>query len=274
MAQTDNFTLLSPEISDAATLTATQEATGALVGNLQDIQPSKVWKSDNLTAVSMEVDMGSIVVLEQIALLFHNFTSAGTIRVRTADTQPDLTAAPTFDSTIEAYTQLEAAEPDLGDAFDRNHFFIHKNPVLNNQFLRFDFLDTSLPDGFFSIGRLVIGDAWQSLLNLSRIRFPQYIERSQEVTTLSQRLYTVERPIRRKFSGQLRFSEEADYLDNFDEFMRQRGGKKDTLFCLKPTEVARRHKRLFYGKMLVRPAQLSIGSKIRYTNTLEVNELI
>lgn len=274
MAQTDNFTLLSPASSDAATMTASQEATGGPVTNLQDLQPTRLWKSNNLTSVSIEVDMGAVSTINQVGLLFHNLTSSGTIQVRTADTQANLTAAPTQDETLEAYTQLEGGASDLGDAFDLNHFFIHRNPAWSNRWVRLDFSDGSNPAGFFSAGRLVIGNAWQSPMNLSQIRWPGYIDISDEVQTLSNRTYMVERPKRRTLSGRLRFSEESDYLDNFDELMRLRGGNKDVLFCLKPTETLRRHKRLIYGKMRVETASLEIGSTTRYSNTINIAEII
>ena len=285
MAQTDNFTILTPEKSDAGTLTASQEATGLTAANLLNLQPAKPWRSTSLTPVNLELDFTDPQIVNQIYLGFHNGTADGTIRVRGASSQALLTANPGFDSgPLPMFTQLDAwtfawgegpGDP-AGDAFTRNHFFLHLDTPQAFTWWRLDIDDPQNTDGFIEAGRLVLGDAWQSTQNISVPVTLGYVDSSPRRQTSTRRTFINRKPKTRLFSGIINFATEEEFRDNLDEINRLRMGSDDVLLCLRPNLVARRHKDLFYGVLDSQPSKIVLGRSddVRYRHQITIKELI
>jgi hypothetical protein len=69
----------------AANLAASSAADNFPVSNLQDKMRSRTWRTTGLTAESLTVDFGESIYCTCLALVDHNFTVAGTVRVQAAD---------------------------------------------------------------------------------------------------------------------------------------------------------------------------------------------
>lgn len=285
MAQIDNFSILNPKTFDAnGVITASSSATGTPTSNLQDDQPRNIWKSTSITSQYLVVDLGSVSTIQQIFLGYHNLTSSGTIRVRSADTEAGLTSAPDSDNTYEAYTQLQGAVADLGDHFDRgfNHFFINLSSALTNQWVRLDFTDAGNPDGYFKAGRLIIGDPFQPAggdgvnpIQQGSVRFGVR-DRSPRQQTLDGSLYVTPKTKINYCSFRVQKLSESEMLDGYDEISRDMAGSGAVLVALEPNVVQRRHKKLFYGLLDAVPMTLTLktSEKTRYALDLSVVEMI
>ena len=80
----------------AATLTASSEVATCPVQNLQDAQLELPWKTAiGTTAPAITIDLGAVTTFRLVSLIATNFSAAATWRIRTADTEADLTASRT-----------------------------------------------------------------------------------------------------------------------------------------------------------------------------------
>lgn len=91
--------LAYPDWSDAATLTASNETAASPGTYLQRMQPSEVWRSTDLTSIYFELDRGvDWQRWNLVSLLWSNASEEALWRIRTANSQANLTAAPIFDT--------------------------------------------------------------------------------------------------------------------------------------------------------------------------------
>src|SRR5579864_7228691 len=92
-----NVLLMSPALSDAATLAGSSQVASLPIANLQAMQPKKKWRSTGTTEY-VTADMGAAVACNGLALIGHNLTSAATLRVRAAASAANVTASPALDT--------------------------------------------------------------------------------------------------------------------------------------------------------------------------------
>lgn len=149
-----NAVLATPILSDAATITASDETTAGPVTNLQTMQPTDVWEAGG-GAPYCEIDLGVVRTFNLIALLFTNATGADQWRIRTADTQGNLTAAPDQDSNYVTLTYVGS----------EGNIFLWIPAGWTNRWLRIDFITASNP---LMSGRLYVSNGFQpQVLNYS-----------------------------------------------------------------------------------------------------------
>lgn len=90
----------APDWSDNATLTASQAAGAFPVTNLQLMQPTDRWQTNNLTGpLSLTLDRGEVAAFNLVALLHANASEEASWRVRAAQTQAELDTAPVLDTS-------------------------------------------------------------------------------------------------------------------------------------------------------------------------------
>lgn len=114
-----NWILATPEIGDAATITASHALTECPVMNLQKIQPTDVWASSNLTPY-LTIDHGSPTSLNLAMLLFANAQAGDSFRIRRAPTSGELTSNPLVDTKralrLAGAAQVEQSSATFGAA--------------------------------------------------------------------------------------------------------------------------------------------------------------
>lgn len=97
MPHPQNWTLATPALSDAATITASGAQTETPVSNLQRRKPTAVWSAASVTPW-LKFDLGSAKRMNQMAALYANAPQSAVWRVRTAETDGGLTSGPAFDT--------------------------------------------------------------------------------------------------------------------------------------------------------------------------------
>jgi len=225
-------TIATPVLSDVAVVTTSSETVAGPVTNLQKIQPTDAWETVNLTSIFIEINLNSIVTFNQIALLFTNVTSAGTVRFRTADTQANLTAAPTNDRS--------------GLAPDGQHLFTHFDTDVSAKWVRIDIADAGNPAGKITGGRLYVAKSWKPIVPYGNI--------TQSIRDLSKLFITSggqtvinKKPIIPDVTFTALATSEADILDNADEINRIRGASNDVFVVVDTTVSSRRFRGMYYG---------------------------
>jgi len=131
-----------------AAVTADSSAAGTEPAALADDMIGVVHRGTGTPTAWVEVDLGSSRAVDFAAFLATEGAATGQ-RVRAADTQADLTAAPTFDSGVVDF----AAGAQAG-AFGRVHSWWETSPAQSFRWWRFDINGLTEP---FAAGRLVLG---------------------------------------------------------------------------------------------------------------------
>ena len=157
------FKVLSPIDSDQATYTASSELASLPASNLQTLQPGRVWRSDGVTEANITVAFANGVAANQLALVGHNLSADGVLRVRLADTLANLTAAPAIDT---GWQSAWPATGKPGDAYWPRYLssLSWTNDALY-PFARVDIADPSSSRTYLEAGRLILCRAWQPTNN-------------------------------------------------------------------------------------------------------------
>jgi len=271
------FSILTTEVIDGATLFASTEDVGTPVSNLLLNQPRDVWKTTNDSIEYVEVDFGSAKEFDQVYLGFTNLTLSTIARIRAADTQGNLTAAPGYDSNdFPAFPQPSS--------LPRSHIFFPLNNPETYRWVRIEFRDPSNPDGFITAGRIIIGKSFQPGDNIN-INVPLTfgaLDRSPSITRRDGGTEIDKRPKINSFRGSIETKgpvssgDEDEFMDNLDEIMRNQAGSDPILFVIEPNNATHRQKRLFYGivESTLPLIKLATSSAKRYRLPINVREMI
>ena len=150
------------EPDDAGTLTASGAGSGTDVAALFRTQPTDVWAAAAPGAAWVVQDAGAALDIDTVALLYTNMPVGSTWRVRVADSQANLTAAPLYDSGALAFADFH------GSARTPRRHLYHRMPAVHAA--RWRRIDVTPANGTFVAGRLVTGRAWEPLVSYGLVR--------------------------------------------------------------------------------------------------------
>jgi hypothetical protein len=227
-----NIVIATPVLSDAATITAGNESPAGPAANLQKMQPTDMWESASGTSY-IEADLGAVSSFNLVAMLFTNAVSTDSWRVRTADTQGNLTAAPTYDSGVVTLTDIG---PD-GHAFD------WQSGGMSNRWVRVDFTTAANP---FQAGRLYISDAYQPSINYDYNGQDGYDDDSLLDATDGGSLIPNQGTNRAILGINTNIADETE-RHNVREISRLRGSSKDVLVITNPDATINVSDHIYYG---------------------------
>lgn len=80
--------------SDAATLTASSARSLYPVTRLQDVQPRRTWRTENLDPITIEADRGQVAAFNAVGALFSKASADATWAIRAAQSQAELDSNP------------------------------------------------------------------------------------------------------------------------------------------------------------------------------------
>jgi len=158
----------------AAILTATTEAPGYPVTNLQDPFRTRRYRSTSITGQSISIDLGASKDFNALPLVDHNLTFAATIRVTASDTPGGFDL---LDETYDAWNPvigfgegyfgsfgfggtIPIAEADRQWAVPnpiRIIYIVDENgeqQTITARYLTIEFIDAANPDGYIELGNL------------------------------------------------------------------------------------------------------------------------
>jgi hypothetical protein len=266
--------LATPVLSDAATLTADNETLP--VANLQTKQPTKVWRSNNLS-VNVVADLGGDYSIDLFALMFSNATADATWRIRAAAEESELTADPAYDTgpmTFAAgingqYLIYSQGAPETYSRTSGYHTFLPKQ----FRWWRADIFDPDNADGYLDFGRLYIADSFTPQRTFSYGWTQQWMDGQVRDKSLGNQTYPQERNTYRRISGQFRWQSESDMYGELYQLQRKRGSSKDVLLITDELKTDRLMDWSVYG--LMTDIEPITGSTFRlYETTLTIEEMI
>lgn len=137
---------------DGATITSSSEASTDLADdNTVDDLPGRVWRTTGASSESIVFDFGSAVNFDIFGIFNHNFTSGATVKLQANGT--DSWGSPSYNQTLTIATDADSVVlPRL--------VYFPSNPTAR-RYWRVSVQDSSNPDGYIEIGRLIAGSYYE-----------------------------------------------------------------------------------------------------------------
>ncbi|HTR86193.1 MAG TPA: hypothetical protein VMI56_17045 [Reyranella sp.] len=228
--------LLSPVYSDAGTFSASSQVTRLPVANLQTRQPQKKWRSLPGTAASIAIALAQPIAANALALVAHNLSSAGLLRLRGALLQANVTTAPAVD------TGWQSAWPITGKpaiAWPNWLSLLTWSGAPAVPYWQLDIADPSNTDGFLEAGRLILGPQWQPSIGFDLSGTPvSFDANDQQTKTPWGYIFTDRRSPAggpaRVFAVQITAANRKEVQAGILEMQRTRGLWGDVVCCLDP----------------------------------------
>ena len=246
------FKVLSPIDSDAATMLASSELSTLPVGNLQTMQPGRVWRTDAATSASITVTFAAGVSANALALVGHNLSAAGVIRVRLANSLAGLTASPVVD------TGWQSAWPTTGKPADAHwprylSYLSWTNDALCT-YAQVDIADPEVGKAYLEAGRLILCRAWQPTYNFDLAGAQPFGFDQRDVQTVTEYggLFTDRRArsAPRRASVSMSFADRREALDGIADMRRLAGLWGDVVLILDPNATTDFHRLSLQGVFL------------------------
>lgn len=243
-----NVIILSPRLSDGATMVASSQVASLPVSNLQNMQPKRKWRTDGATSPYVEADFRATgCAANGLALIGHNLTASATIRVRGKATYP-VTSAPTVD------TGAVSAWPATGKPGDESwpHFlsWLSWANASALRYWRIDIADGSNPAGYIEAGRLMLGSYWQPSRNFDLGGVPLgFDQRDIQMLTEYGGTFTDRRTMSapRVFQVAISAADRDEVMAGVADLMRLRGTWGDVACLLDPAATTHFHRHSMQG---------------------------
>lgn len=266
--------LASPVLSDAATISVSGSASTSLnEDNLQTLDPRQYWRSSTSTP-NIVIDLGSAQSIRYVSLLYGNFVSTDTWRVRAATTEAGLTSAPGYDSgSVSCYP----GGADLS-SWDRTHTRLYLTTAQSYRWWRIDIDASSNPDGYVETARLYVSEGIQPEIGISHSALWTPILVEAGVRTVNQSGGITPRgfPKRRNVEVTFSYLTRDEAFGGFGEVRRERGSSGDVVVLIDPEEDTYPMDYTYYGLMSadqpIPNTYLAGGEDPRFAVTLNIEE--
>jgi hypothetical protein len=266
-----NSFVLSPRGSDSATISASDNAAGTSATNLLLPRPSQLWQSqvDNPAVL---VDLGSAKPVDTLLLGYLNGVSGDVFRLRGADTEANLTAAPTYDSDNDHPSGVTAwpAGSDLS-AYELHHRHFELDATYTLRWWRVDFNFGGNPDGFVRAGRLILGERVEPVHPVIYPAALTAAEAVAETVDFGGEESPRPRGTKRAVGATFAWATKAEAII-FYRMMLWLGSHKDVVLCLDKTDDVA-HMEVTYLGRVKEPQIINATSFNRWAVTSEVSEL-
>lgn len=221
--------LASPALSDAATLTGAATAGDLTLSNLQNSQAGKVAQFASLTGMYLEADFGAAAEVKYVWVGHTNSSVGGTVRVRAATSQANLTAAPGYDPGAQDIWSAS----DL-DTWAARHAYIDLISTPQTfRWWRLDFADAANPDGYFQAGRLIFAIAPFIPTQEVILGALGPVERPVRIESQGGQIFASERAKKLAATFTIKCETRANAMGPLADLARLRGVSKDILAILR-----------------------------------------
>lgn len=271
MAIRDNAYVVTPKLSDLATITASGAIGNAGASNLQIPRPKYVWRSTTATPY-LQLDFGVATVLDTLVLGYLNGVSSDTYRLRLASTQAKLT-----DGTAESDSGSKSAWGASSNLspYAQVHARYKLPAPVTLRWARIDFNFASNPAGYVQLGRLILGARVEPAVSVKSGWVASFNEPVAEVVDLSGEESPRPTGAKRMLQAIWHDLVEPD-ADELYTTLLERGSAKDFALCLDPDATAYPMRRTCIGRAkqaISVPQTQKVGQVQHFTNTLLVSEL-
>lgn len=172
----DNLKIIyTNSIDDAATITATSEATGFDIENVQTDAKIKTWRSTSLSAQTLTFTWSTGQSIGGVALAFTNLILNSTIRIKCYTLAADVSAA--YDSGVKTLSFVYP--PPAGFSTNNSTSFAYGGGnhwswfFTQASFEKLEIIINSAgnPDNYMEVSRVIAGAVWSPVYN-AMMNFP------------------------------------------------------------------------------------------------------
>ena len=158
-----NVLILSPRVLDLATLSASTAVSSLPVRNLQNAEPSKVWRTTSAIGQYVDIGLSSPLACNAVAMSAFNMSSAGVWRLKAYASSEDIGGVPAFDSGWQSIWPgaVRHADPEWGPEIA----LLRVDNEVAYRYWRIEFSDPGAGMTYLDIGRLALGRAVQFSIN-------------------------------------------------------------------------------------------------------------
>jgi len=243
------YFLSSEIVENLLSLSASEEVATFEVENLQNPLGSKRWRSTGLTPY-IDGQFEESKTIDAWGIWYCNARAGDQARLRLADTQGNLTAAPALDT---GFVDLWPAGSDLSDWFRTGRpGYVHQSAVIAAPaaalWYRLDFDFTGNPDGYVQAGKLFLAERFSpGRAHVGEWKFLPETRAMYEVQYgaggIGRGGGTYKRSVSFSFPGM----SESDALGRLEPMLRERTAAKPVGAVLRESEVAYPMYYMHYG---------------------------
>ena len=240
VATPGNCLFLSSRDFDLATLSASTAVSSLPVSNLQNQEPSKVWRTTSALAQYVDIVLRSALPCNIAAMSGFNMSSAGVWRLKAYATAADVGGTAAFDSGWQSVWPggERHSDPDWGPE-------VAALRVENDsayRYWRLEFSDPSAAMTHIDIGRLALGRAVQFSINCDFEGGIAFAPNDTQEPNGWGQIFTEPRPANRAFSMTWSALAQREVHNVAMELTRLRGLGGDVFCFLDPGEIELFHK--------------------------------
>jgi hypothetical protein len=225
--------LLSPRLSDAATLSASDAVGGAGGANVQQSRPGLYWQSTSSTP-SLSIDFGAAVTIDTIGFGWVNAIATDTFRLRAAASLAAVTSAPVVDVTETVWPAL--VSPLVGVADLSAYGLVHRPYRLSAaQTLRYWRIDFTFAS-YVQLGRLLMGERVQPALPITYGWAPTGSEPVVEGVDIGGEEASRPRGLKRGVRMEWQRLTSREALGSLYELLLERGSSGDFMAVVDPAQ--------------------------------------
>lgn len=217
--------------------------------NLQDRRLHYVARSTDAASASttFDVDLKVARAVFVLAIPVHNLTTDATIQVQGASTASFATANIVYDTTtLSAFATGLTAENMEGMNVGWTVVLASAETA---RYWRFAIVDTSNPDGYVELGRVVVAAGWQPTINMAYgARLGLETETGRQYTDGGAAVYT-ERRVRRTVTCTIPDLPEDEALQNGWDFQRIAQLSRQFMFVWDASDTIHMHRRSFLATL-------------------------
>lgn len=274
---------------DTSSLSGGSWTSSLPLANVQSPVMQKVARSSSaaIESTTFDIDMGSAKPTGVVALLAHNISQAGSVRItgyESASFVPvvydsgwlDVYPPDTIPVSLRNWEEntFWSGELTEADLIGLQNPFVHILPA--EQFLRYwrvEIDDTTNAAGYIDIGRCIIARGWRPGVNYTYGAEVNYFDNSPSVTTLSGTMYFDERPRGRVFRFGLDAMSSTEAYSYALEMQRLAGVVSEVLLVPDSDDAGSIPLRAFAGRLTALNG-IGVPDPSRYTGTFELKEII
>lgn len=266
------------DLDSADTLTATSEASGFLIANIQDNIKTKTWRSTDLTAQTITATWTAARLIGGFAAVFTNLIAGSTIQVKLYTLVGD--GSPAYDSGAKnitfaypapsGFTTINSTSFAYGGGNHYSFFF----PEISAEKIQVIVNSSGNPDSFMEISRLTAGSAWSP-----EKKAPSYgVSIAFDDTTNNIRLESGDQvsernPMSRVMRFDINFMTQAD-KQQLNTIMRSNGVSVPVFVSLQPSNSSAENElsTQIFGRFQPNFSS-TITSFDKYDSSIEVREI-
>jgi len=273
----NEFLLAHPEYLEQSGVAITGSAVSGSMAWSQLLNPYPHLKarSSSLSNVFFEVDLGVARDWNFVWLGYTNARSATDWRIRAADTQGNLTAAPNHDSTLIDLWPTSSPST-LATDWPRGAFGLYylSGSSVNRRWLRIDLADATHPDGYLQAGVLIVGSTFKPARTwVYGLEDPTEMEPTDHPRSIGGVVYPQPGPRPAMASYEFKSLTPAEYRA-LRKIFRLRGTSKQVITVSDPSNTAYLHENVVHGVLrnlqpIGRPKYVNGGAEYRVELEIE-----